>query len=192
MLARIFYTIAGCWRERRELAQFLSDPSLQVRKVIDLAPHDLFGHDVQALVLDFDGVLASHAESEPREEVRLWLKDFARQFAPYKIYILSNKPTAERQAYFQKHFPEIRFIVAKRKKPYPDGMQQIMAESGMAAHRLLLVDDRLAMGVLEAISVGVQGCWVTQPYIDLHARPFKESIFICLRWLERQLVKIFT
>lgn len=190
MLARMCYAISACWRARAQLQQFMSDPSLQIHKLIELTPYDLFGHDVRALILDFDGVMASHAEEFPREEVRVWLSDFAKQYAPYKIYILSNLPTAEREAYFKRHFPDIIFVRAKRKKPYPDGLQEIVALSGLAPQRLLLVDDRLATGIIAAISVGVQGCWVTEPYVNLKAYPLRERWFMFMRWYERVLVKL--
>jgi predicted HAD superfamily phosphohydrolase YqeG len=190
MIARIIYALRACWRYRSELMQFISDPSLQINKVLDLTPHDLFGHDVRGLILDFDGVLAPHAALQPNQKVISWLEAFAREFAPYKIYVLSNKPTRERLEYFTKHFPNISMVIAKRKKPYPDGLLQIIKISALDAKQLMLVDDRLATGIVAAVSVGVQGCWVTNPYVDLKTNPVRESFFIGLRFLEKVMIKL--
>ncbi len=189
MLARIRYAVSACYAHRVQLRAFLSDSALQQTHVTNLTPADMEIRGVKALVLDFDGVLAAHGELHPRADVQLWLDSFVKQWAPNIIYILSNKPTLERQAYFAQSFPSIVFIVAKRKKPFPDGLQAILQHSGLAAAQILVVDDRLATGVIAAIASDMQGCWITDPYINLKQRPVCEWFFVALRWLERNLIK---
>ena len=190
MLSRIRYALSKYWQNRAQLQRYCFSPELQLTSVLDLSVADLTALGIKALVLDFDGVLASHAEPEPRAEVAYWLNKLQRDFAPHQIYILSNKPTRERQNYFAKNFPGIIFIIAARKKPYPDGLQQIVTLSGLAAGQVLLIDDRLATGILAVIISGVRGLWLTKPYTNFVVRPMVETWFMCLRGLERFGCKI--
>lgn len=189
MLARIRYALAACYTHRKQLLAFLADNRLQQTTVTKLSPDILAQLGIEVLVLDFDGVLASHAELHPRPEVLVWLENFVAEWQPRKIFILSNKPTKERQAYFSQHFPALKFIVAKRKKPYPDGLQEICQISGTSVQKIMVVDDRLATGIIAAIANGMHGCWITQPYVNVAARPIRETGFMFLRWLERNLIK---
>lgn len=190
MLSRIRYTVSVGMRNRKKLRNFLLDPNLQLRTITDLRLADLERLGIQILVLDFDGVLAPHAEPCLDPQVYRWLQDFSQSFPVNKIYILSNKPTIQRQEYFQQHFPGIKFIVAKRKKPYPDGLLQIIQETAFKPEQLLLVDDRLGTGIIAAIISGTRAYWVNQPYADFKKRPVRESFFAGLRWLEQKLLAI--
>lgn len=190
MLSRIVYAIKAFWCNRTQLKQYAAARDLQLASIVNLTPQNLTDRGIEALVLDFDGVLAAHAELRPRADVVQWLNTFAQEFAPHKIYILSNKPTAERQAYFKQNFPDITFIVAKRMKPYPDGLQQILLTSGLLPNQLLLVDDRLGTGILATIISGIQGYWITQSITNFYARPLRETWFMLLRHIERLACKI--
>jgi HAD superfamily phosphatase (TIGR01668 family) len=189
MLQRIFYTLANGWRLRDQLSQYVRDPGLQLPSLKQLSLQNLAKLDIKVLVLDYDGVLTAHGELQPRDDLRAWLQALPQHFTG-QIYVLSNKPTPARQQYFAREFPGIGFIVAMRKKPYPDGLQQIMQQAGVAPRQLLIVDDRLLTGILSAVIIGAHGLWITRPYINIMARPFTESWFILLRWLERSAVKI--
>lgn len=188
MLSRIHYAIKACWLYRKQLKLCMTNPKLNTTSILNLTPNEIFERGVSALVLDFDGVLASHAEQIPRDDVVVWLKNFIAGFDGHKIYILSNKPTKLRLDYFAQFFPEIRFIIAKRKKPYPDGLLQVIADSGLQPAEILLVDDRLATGIVAAMSTGVQYIWINKPYTDFCSRPVRESFFMFLRNLERFLL----
>ena len=192
MLSRICYGLKVFWADRAQLRAFTQDSRLQLAKVTDLQPENLSENGILALALDFDGVMAAHGEPAPAPEVVKWLAVFQQQYAPNKIYILSNKPTPQRQAYFQLNFPHITFVVARRKKPYPDGLQQILQAAGIQPAQLLLVDDRLGTGIVAAISCGVQARWITAPRTNIAARPVRESFFILLRWLERIILSAHT
>ncbi len=137
------------------------------------------------LVLDFDGVLAPHGALAPLPEVEEFLVK-ACQHSTNGVYILSNKPMMERIDYFAQHFPSIKFIIAK-KKPYPNGLQEITFKAKVKPEELVLVDDRLLTGGLAAILAGTQFLYVRKPFIDYRAKPFKEVCFQCLRLLERLL-----
>jgi len=190
MLSRICYALKTAWHYKARLKSYALNPKLQLAKVTDLSSAALRAQNVQALILDFDGVLASHAEPIPRPEVIEWLKALLQEFAGHTVYIWTNKPTQVRQAYFSQNFPEIVFVMAKRKKPYPDALQQILQHSGLMPAQLLLVDDRLTTGILAAISCNIQAYLLTKPYINFWARPCTELWFIYLRWLERVACKI--
>jgi predicted HAD superfamily phosphohydrolase YqeG len=192
MLARAWFALTETWHNRTQLRHYMTDPGLRMQRVITLAPHTLLAHHVRGLILDFDGVLASHAESVPREEVERWLRFFAQQYAPHKIYILSNKPTRGRLDYFKKNFPNIIFVIPTRKKPYPDGLLQIIEMSKLDPHNLLLVDDRLMTGILAAVLTGVQATWITHPYRRVWRRPLRETFFFLMRRFERSFIRLIT
>lgn len=186
MCFRIFYSISQGWRHRQQLKRYMQDPALQVTQVQDIYITDLQARGVKALVLDFDGVLAAHGEMTLSPEIVTFLKSL-REFP---TYILSNKPTIERQEYFQLNFPAIKFIIANRKKPYPDGLQHILRLTNLEPRQILLVDDRLGTGILATIIAGTQGLYVSQPYVNFKSRPVVESFFAFLRWLEKKLIYI--
>lgn len=188
MILRTFYAITHAWRYRNQLRLFMQTPQLQLANITNLSPVQMQHLGIEVLVLDFDGVLAAHGEPEPREEVYLWLQKFMQESPACRIFILSNKPTAVRVEYFQQHFPNIGFIIAKRKKPYPDGMEQIVEAAKVDAAKVLLVDDRLCTGILATCIAGTRALWITKPYINFKARPFAEAGFMFLRWLERILL----
>jgi predicted HAD superfamily phosphohydrolase YqeG len=169
----------------------MQEPSLQLVNIQDISKPELDVRGVSVLVLDYDAVLAAHGEPQPRPEIIIWLRQFSKLFAPGKIYILSNKPTLGRQEFFLQNFPEIKFIFATRKKPYPDGLLQVSAEAGVSPQQLLLVDDRLCTGILATIISDTQGIWITKPYVNIMARPIAETWFMLLRWSEQRIIKNF-
>jgi len=171
MLSRICYALKTAWHYKARLKSYALNPKLQLAKVTDLSSAALRAQNV-------------------RPEVIEWLKALLQEFAGHTVYIWTNKPTQVRQAYFSQNFPEIVFVMAKRKKPYPDALQQILQHSGLMPAQLLLVDDRLTTGILAAISCNIQAYLLTKPYINFWARPCTELWFIYLRWLERVACKI--
>lgn len=191
MTFRTLYTIAQAWCYKQQLKDFMKDTKLQIINVCDISPEYLVSLGVTVLILDYDGVLAAHGEPTPKEQVMVWLRQFSVVYAPHQIYILSNKPTIERKEFFQIHLPQITFITAKRKKPYPDGILQIISMSGANPEQLLLVDDRLGTGILATLIAGTKGLWLTRPYINIKTHPLIESGIIILRWLERTAIALF-
>lgn len=182
MLSRIGYSIKKCWQHRLALRGFVRKPELQLSTIYQLPEVNLDG--VKALILDFDGVLAAHGELTPKADVIPILD----QLQGYKLYILSNKPMPERREYFAKHLPAVKFVKATRKKPYPDGVQEILRIAELEPSQCMVIDDRLATGVVAAVDTGVRALWVTQPFINLSSKPLVESWFILLRFVERLLL----
>lgn len=148
--------------------------------------------DIQVLVLDFDGVLASHGELEPCEETIHWLKTFSKKWSPSNIVILSNKPLLERAEFFEAHFPEIEFILNAEPKPYPHGLELIAKKKEVSISQVALVDDRWLTGMLAAAIAGAQGIYIKRPYQNYQKRPFKELFFSVLRSLERGALLILS
>lgn len=191
MCFRFFYAIRESWRFKEQLKHFMQTPGLQLSNIHDISISELGVRGVSVLVLDYDGVLAAHGELEPKPEIVSWLQHFCKVFPPEKIYILSNKPTIGRQKFFMQNFPQIKFVIAKRKKPYPDGLLQIAALADVLPQQLLLVDDRLCTGILATLTSGTQGLWITRPYVNIMAQPIIESWFKFLRWSEQYIIKYF-
>lgn len=190
MFKRVFFTLQMAWRYRQSLKAYVHDSTLQLGDICDLEVLRLKAQGIQALVLDFDGVLATHGETVPDLRLSDWLNLCVRTLGEGHVFILTNKPTQARERYFLKHFPGIVFIQANRKKPYPDGLLQVMQDTRMDAQALLVVDDRLLTGILAAVLVGAKGLWVINPRISFRKRPLIESFFWVLRKGEYWLVSI--
>lgn len=181
MLSRVYYALRLCWQYRKQLHNYAINPALQLPTIVSLTPAQLAAANVKGLILDFDGVLAAHAEPEPCAPAITWLKNLGN----FPIYILSNKPLPERVAFFRQQFPQINFIVAARKKPYPEGVKEIISLSKLPPDQLLLIDDRLGTGIVLAVSQGLQARLIMQPYTNFAKRPLREGGFMLLRALER-------
>jgi predicted HAD superfamily phosphohydrolase YqeG len=189
MLQRFKYTLKMLWRYRAMLKAYRHDPLLHTTSVIKLNPSALKLRGIRILVLDFDGVLASHGETLIEKEIQPWLQDCLMVFGHGNLFILSNKPTEVRLQYFNQFFPGIIFVKAKRKKPYPDGLLEILAlKKETRPEVLLMVDDRLFTGILAAIIANTRACYITKPLISLTKRPFHELFFMGLRALEHLII----
>lgn len=177
------------FRHRRELARILEETAGH-SSVPDLKPQQLKSVAISVLALDFDGVLAPHGDKVPLPAAHEWLRDCAAVFEERNIFILSNKPTEERQQWFAQHFPQICFIGGVRKKPFPDGLNRIRELSGVPPHSVLMVDDRLLTGCLAAILAGVRPVYIRAPYISFRLRPCAELFFVLLRSSERLFIHL--
>ncbi|MEY3182541.1 MAG: hypothetical protein RLZ35_526 [Pseudomonadota bacterium] len=189
-VVRCVFTLSLAWRYRRVLSGFLKkEPPRCIPSLTDISPKTLYDRGVRALVLDFDGVLSPYQGDRPLPAVETWLSE-AQTWFKGAVFVLSNLPTPARQAMFDSDYPEIRFVVATRKKPYPEGIQAILAQTGLAPHELLLIDDRLLTGIVLAASTGTRGCWITKPYHHFGLHPFKESFVSFLRYLDQCCLKV--
>jgi uncharacterized protein len=187
MNSRIQYTISMAWKYKAVLRKYRQDKALQIKSLLELDPRQLKAQGIEALILDFDGVLASHGESEPNSEVSHWLHACLKIFGDGKIFILTNEPTLSRENHFKDKLSGIKWLTPERKKPFPDGALAVINQSGIQPETLLLVDDRLLTGILMAAIVGIPGLYVTHPWISLSSRPFIETFYILLRRIERLL-----
>jgi len=153
--------------------------------ILNLDPADLMAKGIQALALDFDGVLAHHGAAAPLPEAVDWIRRCEALLGGERIFILSNKPTDERRLWFAENFPAIRFIAGVRKKPYPDGLNKTGELTGVPLSSILMVDDRLLTGCLAALITGATPCYIRKPYISFSHRFGAELFFILLRSCER-------
>lgn len=178
------------WRFRRQLADILGSTP-EDNSILSLDPVALKKTGIEALALDFDGVLATHGAPVPLPEVVEWLKNCSEVFGGNRLFILSNKPTEARKSWFAEHFPQICFISGVRKKPYADGLKKTGELAGVPLSAILMVDDRLLTGCLAALNAGSIPCYIRKPYIFFRSNTVSEVFFWALRHVERVLVRMF-
>lgn len=184
-MIRIIYTLFMAFRHRKALSRYLHDPLLQAKTVLELNPIVLKTQGIKVMAIDFDGVLASHGEEKINPELHSWLNSCIQSFATNHVFILSNKPTEQRKQYFETCFPGLQFVLAKRKKPFPDGLNFIITSTQVAFQEVLVIDDRLFTGILAALLAKTRAILITNPYISLSKRPLQELFFMGMRKLER-------
>ncbi len=184
---RGLFTFQQAWKHRAQLKQVKKN-DFSIKQLIEIKADWLKSKNIKVLVLDFDGVMAAHGEALPCEEVVSWLQNLSKEYMQKNIYILSNKPTEERRAYFKENFPEVTFVGGVRKKPYPDGMLEVVRLSGIEADKIALVDDRLLTGCLACLLAGAKPIWLTKPYANFKSSPFFESLFGIFRLMDRVFV----
>lgn len=177
------------WRFRRQLAD-IERFTTHEHSLLSLDPAELKKTGIEAVALDFDGVLAPHGVQAPLPEVVEWLEKSAAVFGKDKLFILSNKPTEARRSWFAEHFPDICFISGVRKKPYPDGLQKTGELAGVPLSAILMIDDRLLTGCLAALNAGSIPCYIRKPFICFSSNIVSETFFWFLRHIERLLVRM--
>jgi len=175
---------------RRKALMRIIDETLPHTSIYSLDLHRFKQEGVLALALDFDGVLAHHGADYPLPDAVLWLLKASEIFGEENIFILSNKPTDKRRAWFCDRFPQIRFISGVAKKPNPDGLKKIGELASVPPHSILMIDDRLLTGCLAALNAGSRPCWINKPFVSFSSRPFAELFFMMLRIAERFFVQI--
>lgn len=186
-MLRIIFAIKNLILYRKNLRQFLVDKNLQASSITDLDPV-ILKRLFKLLIIDFDGVLAPHGQSQALPEHESWLKRCSNTFGEKKMYILSNKPTPQRQVYFNDL--GLKFIISNKKKPYPDGIYKILANN-CSPHEALVIDDRLATGILAAIIAKTSALLIVNAETNFSHSPVKESFFAVLRFLERKVINLF-
>ncbi len=177
------------YAQRKVLARIMATtPGATTIFSLDL--QRLASEGIRVLALDFDGVLAHHGADTPQPEAIAWLRAAAELFGEERLFILSNKPTAVRKAWFAGHFPSLRLIGGVRKKPYPDGLITIATKAQVPLSSVLMVDDRLLTGCLAALNAGARPCWINRPTVSFAARPLAELVFMLLRKVEQQFIAL--
>lgn len=185
MIFRVFYAIWQGGRHHQKLRSYKFDPALSVENIQSLDPNVLKAQGIKVLAVDFDGVLASYGEELPFSVTEDWLKQSLQVFGNDNVFILSNKPTQERQKFFLDH--GIGWIKASKKKPYPHGLITIIEKTRIQPKDLLILDDRLLTGILAAEIAGTRAIWIKKPYVNIRKRPIPELLFMLLRGIERLL-----
>lgn len=138
---------------------------------------------VRVVVLDFDGVLAEDDAVRVRDEIFPLLNHIRDIFGEH-IYILSNKPKEERQTFFALNFSFIHFVVAK-KKPYPDGLLEIIQREQIDPQDVVLIDDRVLTGGLASILAKTRCILIEKPYVCFANNFIRECLFMSMRAVER-------
>lgn len=174
--------------KNRKLLRYLEYSEDQITS-LDL--NKLKQQNIKALIIDFDGVLAAESQPTPLPEAISWLEQAIEAFGVNKIFIFSNNPTIVRQQFFEKYFNNhIIFIIAKP-KPDIEGLSyafnylQKTSSVNIEKSQILMLDDRLATGILAAKIFGIASCLIQQPYVNLKNNFAKELFYIVIRRLER-------
>lgn len=185
MLERILFALGQLKLKKIKLQSFYQNPAHKIASVLDLPLDFCAKKNIEILVLDFDGVLASHGEIKPQARVHVWLENLVKAHTVRKICILSNKPSLSRAEFFKDHFPEFVWVSGVRKKPYPDGLLKIIQDERVDPKLVCLIDDRLLTGILAAELAGTQAILITKPLCCFKKHFFKECFFASLRFLEK-------
>jgi len=194
LLTRILFSLCQFIKYRQKLKSYLYDKNNNSSSIENINAMQLYIKGIRALVIDFDGVLAAHSKIEPTDSAKQWLLESSRIFGKGRLFILSNNPFLLRSEYFSKHFPEICFVHARKKKPYPDAILDIIYQIKLQPVQILLIDDRLSVGILAAVIADVQACFISKPKVDFTFNLFSEFFLSCLRkveqiWLKKWYVK---
>ena len=186
-MRRLLFTLRNAYFYKNQIKYLLSKKKHQVTKITKLSTATLRKYKIKYLAIDFDGVLVTHGQNLPNNEIKQWLMKFGRKFNDRNIFILSNKLTPERIEYFNKYFPSIRCISGVRKKPYPDGLLNIqkIVNCKKKPYVLALVDDRILTGYLASILAGSFPILIKSPYKNYRSHPLQEAFFGVLRFIER-------
>lgn len=179
---RYRYTLQKAWQFRRALSKVKSGSA---KCVLDINLKVLLESGAKYLVLDYDGVLAAHGETVLSKDVEAWLRSAVRVYGAKNIFILSNKPMQIRKDYFETKYVGMRFIAGVRKKPYPDGLQKIIALTKGKPSEHVLIDDRFLTGMLATVLAGTKGILITNPYQNFSKHFLPELGFALLRFAEK-------
>lgn len=188
MLKRIRFTREEMRLRKEKLKTFWRDPHNKIQNLLSLTPEFFQKQNIKVLVLDFDGVLASHGELQPKPEINDWLKTLMDSKEAPQVCVLSNNPLSERELFFKTHFPKLVWISGVPKKPYPDGLLKVIEKFQVDPKLVCLVDDRILTGVLAAEIAGTQVLLVMQPERSFKKHLMKESFFTLLRRFEQWYV----
>lgn len=188
--SRWWYAVTQGWSKRKRLKQILDEPRYQVRSLSEITGQKLDDAEIAVLILDFDGVLASHGAEQPSPMAEDWLRKITLEVGEFRIAVLSNQVFPARVRYFAKHFPLIHFVQGVRKKPYPDGILEVVHYKGVPPHRVVLLDDRLLTGMLATCLAFSQGWYFRYPEVNYWKRPLKELFFSFLRVVERCMFRL--
>lgn len=179
-LQRVVFAIQQALSHRAALLDIRKNA---LRSVADINLSQLRSDGIESLIFDYDGILASHGKPAP-DAMGIDLLNTAQTLFEH-VAILSNKPNETRKAYFAKHYPAIDFIVGKRKKPYPDGINEILTKTTTAPKNTCIIDDRLTTGCLAGVLCNVNIVYVSHPKTDYAFDFFSELFFDTIRRVER-------
>ncbi len=182
MIKRTIFSIKEGFRHKAQLKVIPYETN-----IVSIDWRSLYQSGMRVVVLDFDGVLAADKQKKLYAGVDAVLNTTQAIFGDH-VYIFSNQPTPQRQAYFAEHFPRIQFLVAKQ-KPYPDGLLSVITREQVKPEEVLLVDDRVLTGGLAATLAGIKCILIEKPYICFWDNMIRETVFMSLRVIERAIFR---
>ena len=182
MIERVFFALKEANKYKKKLQALPSE-----KNITTINWQSLYQSGIRTVVLDFDGVLAADKQKKLYAGVDVVLATIQAIFGDH-VYIFSNQPTPQRQAYFAEHFPRIQFLVAKQ-KPYPDGLLSVITREQVKPEEVLLVDDRVLTGGLAATLAGIKCILIEKPYICFWDNMIRETVFMSLRAIERAVFR---
>lgn len=186
-MRRIWFAIIQGWKFRNSLKDFLVSKDKQLFSLEEITAARLDAANVAILILDFDGVMAFHGAEQPEQDVSKWLQRLAQEIGEQRIAIFTNNLFPNRLKFFEENFPSIYVVRRVAKKPYPEGITEIVNYKGVGPERALLVDDRLLTGMLATKLACCQGWYFRKPRQSFTHHPIKEIFFSSLRLIERAL-----
>ncbi|MES2204725.1 MAG: HAD family hydrolase [Pseudomonadota bacterium] len=178
MIERFIFAVREALKHKRELKSLP-----YAKNITSIDWRNLYDSGIRVLVLDFDGVLAADKQKKLYVGVDKVLETAQTIFGDH-VYIFSNQPTPQRQAYFAEHFPKIQFLVAKQ-KPYPDGLLSVIVKEQVSPEKVVLIDDRVLTGGLASVLAGTQCILIEKPYMCFYSNMLREILFISIRAIER-------
>lgn len=189
-MKRIFYALGKAWAYRRALGTAFGHPDCRITSVTILTASELKSRGIQHLVLDFDGVLAAHAETAMRVEVVQWLHHLLQHWPIERVSLWTNKPAPKRLEWLEEHFPGLEILQGFAKKPYPEALADGLSRWGVPPESVVMVDDRWWTGLLAAEQCGVKLLYLSHPFRCIWRRPLREMGFSFLRGVERVMVPL--
>jgi len=189
LFTRSIYALQQFIKHKNKLKIYLNTTELSSRHITKIMPDILEKFTINVLVLDYDGVLAPHGKNAINDEILKWIKEVCAHSNIQAVYVLSNKPSHDRQGYLKEVLPSVKFIWPTRKKPYPDGLNVISQQENVAPTNMMIVDDRLMTGILAGVIFGCRAMYVEHPLIDWR-NWISEAWFCTLRCFERLCLRI--
>lgn len=123
--------------------------------VEELTPATLRSMGAQVVIFDHDGVLGPSRAFQPDEIGVKLLNAAMAEFGKGNVFVLSNSKSRKevRLSYFEKEFPDVGYLLAKR-KPSKEGLDLAIKLSGKPASKIAMIDDGLLTGGIMALEQG--------------------------------------
>ncbi len=169
-------------------SEFLEISSWSVHTLDLLCDNSLHSNGISALVLDFDGVLASTNQVEIPELIHEWLIKKVTIGFPLAIHSNNNNFLEEkRKSYMKKNYPKVLWMSSIPKKPSPTQILKFCQQWSLEPSKCAMVDDRLYTGGKAAYYARAKFIYIDQPQINYQKNLGKEAIFQGIRYGERLL-----
>ncbi|HJM82656.1 MAG TPA: hypothetical protein QF720_03555 [Nitrospinota bacterium] len=141
------------WKCRKGLAKALFHKKYV--ETLDVAMLEEEG--IGAIVLDHDGVLGPNRSNGPDGQGEIFINKCLDVFGSGAVFVLSNTSSrkAVRIQVYGKHYPDVIYLVAKR-KPDHDGLRIVSHHTSLPMEKIAVVDDGLMKGITMAVECGAR------------------------------------